>query len=84
MLVIALFLFLRTSKAKDFTGRVVFWIFILFILAINVGNVFGGPPPSTRALAWFGMSQWIVVPWLYWIDRHQVSNVEPKVSAMSV
>lgn len=73
MFAAGLALFLSTSKATDTMGRVAFWTLVLFLLFIYAGNVFGGPPPNVTVLAWLGLSQWLVVPWAYWIDRHRVS-----------
>jgi hypothetical protein len=82
MLVVGVALFLSASKSKDRIGRNAFWGFIGFVLALYAGNVFGGPPPNVQALAWFGLSQWLVVPWLYWIDRHRVTvNVAEAMAA---
>jgi hypothetical protein len=83
MFIIGLVLFLPVSKARDRVGQIGFWIFIGFVLLIYAGNVFGGPPPNVRALAWLGMSQWIFVPWMYWLDRHRSMIVRPQTLTMS-
>ena len=74
MLIVGLMLFLSASKPKDNVGRFSFWIFIAFVLFLYAGNVFGGPPPDVTKLAWFGLAQWLMVPWAYWIDRHRVTH----------
>jgi len=73
MFVAGLALFLSVSKVKDNMGRFAFWSFIAFVLFLYVGNVFGGPPPDVTKLAWFGLAQWLMIPWAYWIDRHRVA-----------
>lgn len=73
MFVASLAIFLSASKAVDAVGRTAFIIFIVFILLIYAGNIFGGPPPSVTALAWFGLTQWLIVSWAYWIDRHRTT-----------
>ena len=74
MFVIGVALYLSSTKAKDSVGRLAFWIFIVFLLVIYVGNVTGGPPPSVKALAWVALAQWLLVPWAYWIDAHRISR----------
>lgn len=74
MFVVGVALFLSVSKAKDKIGRYSFWGFIVFVLVLYAGNVFGGPPPNVNVLAWFGLAQWLLVPWGYWIDRHRGVN----------
>jgi hypothetical protein len=27
------------------------------------------PPPDERAIGWFALIGWIVVPWIVWADR---------------
>lgn len=70
---LAVLFYARTTKATDRTGRYAFWGFVVFSVLLYVGNVLGreNPPPNTEALALFGLSQWLIVPWGYWIDRHR-------------
>jgi len=32
------------------------------------------PPQTETILAIGGLTQWLIVPWGYWIDRHRGSN----------
>lgn len=66
-----LWLYLRTTRATDATGRWALWSLVALLMAINLGNAFGAPPPSVTALAWVGQAQWLFVVWGYWIDRHR-------------
>ena len=77
MFLIAIIIYLRTTRV-DRTGFFAFWAFILLVVFIYAGNITGTPPSSVRALAWFGMSQWIIIPWCYWIDRHRALRSEPR------
>lgn len=45
------------------------WILAAVLVAIQVGNAFGPPPPSVEAIAWVGQSQWLLVAAAYWADR---------------
>jgi membrane-bound metal-dependent hydrolase YbcI (DUF457 family) len=67
----ALLLYLRFTRARDWTGTVAFWALIAFLVVAYLGAAFGPPPPSVQALAWTGLTGWIFVPWGYWIDRHR-------------
>ncbi len=67
----ALWLYLRETSAKDGVGRWGFWALIAFILVIYVGNVFGPPPPNEQIVAWMSLSQWLMVAWAAWADRHR-------------
>jgi hypothetical protein len=44
---------------------------VLFLLAIQLANVFGPPPDDVRAVAWVGQAQWLLVAWAWWIDRRR-------------
>jgi hypothetical protein len=70
----AVILYARATKALDRTGQYAFRAFVAFSLFFYVGNILSRqqPPPET-ALAIGGLSQWLMVPWCYWIDRHRVS-----------
>jgi membrane-bound metal-dependent hydrolase YbcI (DUF457 family) len=71
LLVIGVALYLKTTRARDKIGVYSFWSFIVVIVLIYVGNIFGPPPPSVQALAITALLQWLFVPWCYWIDRHR-------------
>jgi hypothetical protein len=45
------------------------WILAVVLVAIQIGNAFGPPPPSVEAIAWVGQSQWLLVAAAYWVDR---------------
>ncbi|MBC6949565.1 hypothetical protein DWB58_16685 [candidate division KSB1 bacterium] len=70
---LAVLFYARTTNAIDRAGRYAFWGFVVFSVLLYVGNVLGreNPPPNAEALALFGLSQWLIVPWGYWIDRHR-------------
>ena len=70
-----LWLYVRTTKARDRVGSSVMWIFVAFLLVIYVANAFGSPPPNPRAIAWLGLAQWVIPFWAAWFDRHR----EPRV-----
>jgi hypothetical protein len=68
-------LYERSTRARDALGSVLFWALVIVLAAIYVASVVGPPPPSARALAITGVVAWLFVPWGYWIDRHRVPEV---------
>jgi len=75
-------LYLGHTNARDAVGRWALWALIVFLMAVYFGNLFGPPPPSVEALAWVGQSQWLLIFWGYWIDRHRrIAHVRGESSA---
>lgn len=68
--VVGLFLYTRTTVAKDRRGRFAFWGLIIFLGGIWLANMFSPPPPSVTAIAVAALALGFTVPWAYWIDRH--------------
>ena len=69
--VVGVVLYLRSTVAKDAAGKWGLWSLIAFLVVIYMGNLFGPPPPNVTALAWVGQSQWLLILWGYWVDRHR-------------
>ena len=68
---VGVIIYLRQTRAIDSVGKWSLWLLIGFLLVIYLGNLFGPPPPNVSALAWVGQSQWLLIMWGYWIDRHR-------------
>jgi hypothetical protein len=68
---VGLWLYERSTKALDRTGRLALRGLVAFLLVIYVANVFGPPPPSGMAAAWSALAMWLLVAWGYWVDRHR-------------
>lgn len=69
--VIGLWIYVRTTAARDAVGYWALWALVAFLLAIYAANLLGPPPPGVTALAWVAQAQWLLVFWGYWIDRHR-------------
>jgi hypothetical protein len=76
LFIVGLILYIRATAARDRIGRYAFWAFIAISVLIYVGNIFSRqqPPSTVIALAIGGLSQWLIIPWTYWIDRHRLSK----------
>jgi LexA-binding, inner membrane-associated putative hydrolase len=66
-----LWIYLRTTRAKDRVGSYALWAFVILMLVLWLGATFGPPPPDVGVLKWSAPSIWLVVVWAYWIDRHR-------------
>ncbi|MCG3121306.1 MAG: hypothetical protein ALAOOOJD_04345 [bacterium] len=84
LFVLAIILYVRTTQARDRTGKYAFWSFVAFCVLIYVGNIMSReqPPSNVTALAIGGLAQWLMVPWAYWIDRHRVVTTMPQYDSM--
>ncbi len=71
LFVLGIGLYLRVTRPVDRAGKWTLAGLALFLIAIQVSNSLGPPPPSVTALAWVGQAQWLLVVWAYWVDRHR-------------
>ena len=72
MLAIGVWLYLRTTRARDGIGRYAFAAYIFLLLLIDVGDRFSPPPNSVAELAWTGViASPILILWAWWFDRHR-------------
>ena len=70
--ILGIYLYLKSTKAKNKTGTFALWGLIVFLAAIYIGNLFGPPPESVEAIGIVGNAQWLIVLWGYWIDKNRV------------
>ena len=71
MFIVGVFLYLRTTKSRDWKGIVGLWTLLAVLAGIYYANLFGPPPPSMEAIAIAGNAGWLFVLWAFWIDRHR-------------
>lgn len=64
-------LYLRTTRADDATGRWALHALLAFYVAIWLSGLVSPPPPSDRAVAWVGVAGWLLPLWAGWADRHR-------------
>jgi hypothetical protein len=67
-----LWIYARTTRARDAQGRWGFWTLAAFLAVVYVGNIFGPPPPSVFAIWTAGLAGGaILLAWIWWVDRHR-------------
>lgn len=70
-----LWLYLKSTTARDGVGKWGLVGLVVFLLVIEVGNLAGPPPPSVSAIAVMGHAQWLLVLWGWWVDRHRSARL---------
>jgi membrane-bound metal-dependent hydrolase YbcI (DUF457 family) len=72
MLLAGLWIYLRTTRARDRVGRYGFSALLVVVTLSYVASIFGPPPPSTLALSIGGIVfGWLFVAWAAWADKHR-------------
>jgi len=69
---IGFYFYTEMTKAINLRGIFLMWGMFLFLLLTYSANIFGTSPPSVKAFAYIGLSQWLIIAWGYWIDRNRV------------
>lgn len=71
MFLAAVWFYVSGTRPRDRVGRYALWSFVAFLLLIYVANLLGPPPPSVQAIAWAGLSLYLIPLWAGWFDRHR-------------
>jgi hypothetical protein len=66
--IVAIVVFLKGRPGRK-EGRVAFWSLVVVCTLMWATSPWSPPPPSTRALGWFALIGWIIVPWAALADR---------------
>jgi hypothetical protein len=72
---VGLFIYFRSTKAKDKKGDFVLWLLMAFLLLSWIASMFSPPPPDAMAIAVGNQIQWIVIIIAYWIDSHRGTRI---------
>jgi hypothetical protein len=67
----AVYLYLQTTAANNKKGAIGFWSLIIFLVVVHVMNFFGPPPPAVTPVVITGLSQWLLVWWVWWADKNR-------------
>jgi len=68
------FLYARSTRAKDRVGSGAFWALAVFLFLVYVANAVGPPPPSATAVAASALALWLIPLWGVWIERHRSAS----------
>jgi len=71
LFVLGAVLYFRATKPKDTAGKIAPWTLIVFLVISYVASIISPPPPDAAPIGWMALSQWLFVPWGYWIDGHR-------------
>lgn len=66
-------LYVRSTRPVDRTGRLALVGLIGFLLVISLANLVSPPPSSTAPVVWSAQALWLLVAWGYWVDRHRTA-----------
>ena len=73
MFALGIWLYVRTTRARDRIGQYAFLAYVALLLAAYIGDRFGAPPSTVAQIAWPGIIAIIIMtPWAWWFDRHRV------------
>ncbi|MGO4291084.1 hypothetical protein [Chitinophaga sp. RAB17] len=65
--------YLRSTTPLNAKARIIFWVNILLLLAVQLSNFWGPVPENVTALAWAAQFQWLFVILGYWADNNTAS-----------
>jgi membrane-bound metal-dependent hydrolase YbcI (DUF457 family) len=83
LFVLGVYLYAAATRARNRTGQIAFWAFVVFLVGIYIANMLGPPPPSARAIGVAGLAMWLFIPWAVWIDRNREPVHGPGRSAIA-
>jgi len=72
LFILGVWLYAKQTRPKDKFGVYGFWSFVILLVGLYLGNLFGPPPPGEKGLAIAALIIWLVVPWAGWFDRHRL------------
>ena len=64
-------LYATGTRAKSRRGIIGFWLFVLALIAVYLGSLFGPPPSSMTAMTVSGVIANLLFFWIFWFDRHR-------------
>jgi hypothetical protein len=78
MLTGGVWLYLRTTSARDRIGLYAFVAYVSLLLVLYIGDRFSGAPPTASDIVWTGIpAEVVLLSWAWWFDRHRALRSEP-------
>ena len=75
MLVGGVWLYMRSTQAVDRIGRWGILILAAFLVALNMINFWGAPPPDYETIGWGAMISFPLLALIaYWLDEHRIGR----------
>lgn len=72
MFAAGVWMYKRTTRARDRIGRYAFGAYVGFLVAAYVSDRFGGPPPNVPTLIWSAIiAEVVLILWAWWFDAHR-------------
>jgi membrane-bound metal-dependent hydrolase YbcI (DUF457 family) len=66
-------LYVKSTRARALPGYISFWSLMLLLVFFYVSSFYGAPPDSEKSMGYFGLTQWLIIAWAYWIDRTRMN-----------
>jgi len=74
LFVIGTAFYLRTTKAKNASGKWGFWLMTVLLVVGHVAGLMSPPPTSVAAIGWSTQVLWLFVLLGFWVDRNRESS----------
>jgi hypothetical protein len=72
--IVGIVLYLCSVTFDNNTGRIVFWLLMVFLASVHLWSAFAPPPASVTELAWSAQFQWLFVALAYWADKNATAR----------
>ncbi len=66
-----LWIYMKSTKALDRTGKISLWAFIVFLIAAYAADFISAPPTDPKMVAVIAQAQFALVAWGYFINDHR-------------
>src|SRR5687767_2040555 len=68
-------LYLRGRRSTRWIGPAALWSLIIISTVMWAAGPWSAPPPDARALGWFALIGWIMIPWAALADRYYATDL---------
>ncbi len=66
-----IWIYARMTKAINKIGRYGLRSFVLFFAIVYMANLFGAPPPDSKAIGYVGLLMILFPFWAWWVDKNR-------------